>query len=107
MLAMNAKRPYSDVCCLLDDPFDSLGVLEDDTYDAKLGRAQHIFCAWSLIDRLTLEDVRRIHSIRLPRSVHTESEVTTANDGTKYRSSVIATAKVTNAADVLERPFRA
>jgi hypothetical protein len=66
MFAMNAKRPYSDDCCLLDDLFHSLGVCQDDTYDAKLGRTNHILCAWSLKDRLTLEDVSRSHSIRLP-----------------------------------------
>ncbi len=71
LFAMSAKRPYSDACCLLDDLFDPLGVFEDDTDDAKRRKRKSIICAWSLIARLTLEDVRRIRSIRLPRSVHT------------------------------------
>jgi hypothetical protein len=73
MLAMNAKRPYSDDFRLLDDLFDSLGVFEDDAYDAKLGRTKNVPCVCSLKDRLILEDVRRIHNIRLPRSVHTHA----------------------------------
>ena len=63
---MLGKRPYGDAYCLLDDVFDPLGLFNDPLDDTT-----RMLSIVSCSDRLTLSDVRRLRSIRVPCSAHT------------------------------------